>query len=481
VCDGKDNDCDGAVDESGPQPDGIDGTTDPNDPTRKLGDACGINVGECRQGRLGCVMGRVLCTGTIGPQPEDCDCKDNDCNGQVDDQADNGPALCGGDRRCAEVAAGVCQCAGPCRGGEFPCPQGLSCRSVPISGSMESAQLCVNDPCGDCATKTFINPTTNEPECGPGGTLPLCVCKGTAGCRAPCFNVTCGDEQRCATQGPAAGTCQPDTNCNFFGCQAGSACHNGSCVPNPCSPNPCATGEVCKPNADFTGHRCEGTCANVTCPAGEECKGGVCTPNGCGQACPAGQFCFAPVSDAGTSDAGTDAGADSGAEASTDAGVGSCGPSRCATEAGLPCSDGRYCNPLTGGCEDDPCSGVVCPTAQSCRNGECDWTPETGGTGGTGGTMGSGGRDGGSDSSAGTGGTSTGGTTGGAAGGGPTPPKGTWGLATGGGGCACRVGGEERRLASSGALLMALGVVVTAFRRKRRRPKGDARVAGGAQ
>ena len=141
---------------------------------------------------------------------------------------------------------------------------------MPISGSGESAQLCVNDPCGNCATKTIANSQTNMPECGPSGGLPLCVCKGTGGCRSPCFNVTCGDEQRCATQGPAAGTCQPDTNCNFFGCQAGNACHNGSCVPNPCQPNPCATGEVCKPNADFTGHRCEGTCANVPCPAGQE-------------------------------------------------------------------------------------------------------------------------------------------------------------------------------------------------------------------
>ena len=350
VCDGKDNDCDGAIDESGPRPDGIDGTADPNDPNRTLGDPCGVNIGECRQGRLGCVAGRVLCTGTIGPQPEQCDCKDNDCNGSVDDQVDGGSPLCGGDRRCAQVAAGVCQCAGPCRGGEFPCPQGLSCQSVPISGSTERAELCVNDPCGNCATKTVNNPTTNQPECGPMGGLPLCVCQGTAGCRNPCFNVQCGDEQRCATQGPAAGTCQPDTNCNFFGCQSGNACHNGSCVPNPCSPNPCATNEVCKPNADFTAHRCEGTCANVTCPAGQECKGGVCTPNGCGQACPPGQFCFPPA----PSDAGAEAGTDSGAEASTDAGVGTCGPTRCSTDSGPACADGRFCNPITGGCEDDP-------------------------------------------------------------------------------------------------------------------------------
>ena len=107
ICDGKDNDCDGAIDESGPQPDGIDGTADPNDTSRKLGDACGVNVGECRQGRLGCVAGRVLCTGTVGPQPEQCDCKDNDCNGQVDDEV--GRRFTALRRRQPEVRSGGCR------------------------------------------------------------------------------------------------------------------------------------------------------------------------------------------------------------------------------------------------------------------------------------------------------------------------------------------------------------------------------------
>src|SRR5690606_36495928 len=96
VCDGTDNDCDGEIDEPGPSPNGIDGTADPNDPTIVIGAPCGDAQGECSGGVYACVNGAITCQGGQQPTPEECDCKDNDCNGQVDD----GMNLCSAGKDC---------------------------------------------------------------------------------------------------------------------------------------------------------------------------------------------------------------------------------------------------------------------------------------------------------------------------------------------------------------------------------------------
>jgi len=78
-CDGLDNDQDGDIDEDWPA----------------LGAACGSDEGECETGRLVCAADRqgLSCERAVGPSPELCDGKDNDCNGEIDD----GPAeVCDG-------------------------------------------------------------------------------------------------------------------------------------------------------------------------------------------------------------------------------------------------------------------------------------------------------------------------------------------------------------------------------------------------
>ncbi len=67
-CDGKDNDCNGVVDNDIPG----------------LGEVCGSEVGECNLGETDCKNGKLVCAGETVPAEEICNGKDDDCDGTVD-------------------------------------------------------------------------------------------------------------------------------------------------------------------------------------------------------------------------------------------------------------------------------------------------------------------------------------------------------------------------------------------------------------
>ncbi|MBU1898903.1 hypothetical protein KKB55_14275 [Myxococcota bacterium] len=85
ICDGLDNDCDGAVDES----------------FEGMGEPCGSEVGVCEVGVRACDNGVEVCQGAVGATEERCDGEDNDCDGSVDE--DLSADIFESNERCAEA------------------------------------------------------------------------------------------------------------------------------------------------------------------------------------------------------------------------------------------------------------------------------------------------------------------------------------------------------------------------------------------
>ncbi len=427
VCDGLDNDCDGMIDEMGAPPDGITGTADPGMPSEVIGQACGDSVGVCKPGVWACGNGMFVCSGGVLPQPETCDCKDNDCDGTVDNQnPGNMPPLCSSGKSCVKSAAG-CGCAAPCGSGEFPCPGGQTCVPGTVEGTDGGmGSFCVANPCPDCLTATVKAGGTVV--CAPVGTPadpttcqapPVCACHGQTGCQAPCFGVTCPAGAVCAPTGANAGTSVADTCFNVPCSGCGKVCNGGVCQDDPCTATSCPTGEECKPSPDFTTFTCVKPCATVSCSSSQACVDGTCAAT-CAPACAAGQTCDMTQTPP------------------------ACVADKCAQS---PCTGTSCCDPLTGACGNCPCEGILCPTGATCQAGQC--VSQSGAVSSSSASS--------SSSSGGNGG--SGGATG------------VFGLATGGGGWLCSLAPDSARFADGRWALLALALAMG--RRRRRDRKGE--------
>ncbi len=160
-------------------------------------------------------------------------------------------------------------------------------------------------------------------------------------------------------------------------CPGASECVMGTCVAT-CFEGACPTGLVC----DVATNRCvEDGCIGVTCAEGERCTRGTCGDACAGIACPHGLVCQAgrciDLCD----------GASCGDCDACEPATGSCVP-RCTS---MTCPTGETCAPdgtciedacftttcgtgthCEGGTCIDDCEGALCPTGQECRDGVCD-------------------------------------------------------------------------------------------------------------
>ncbi len=186
TCDGKDNNCDGKVDEgcqcrNGESQDcytGSVGCTNQNG-SWQCTSPCQKGTQTCRGNRWENCVGETL------PQKETCDGNDNDCDGKVDeDFPTKGQHCTSGQGACVSSGKFVCKADG----------SGVECDASPSSGSAEICDGKDND-CDGQIDETF--PTKGQ-SCAVG--RGECEQTGTLICRTDGSGVTCGATPKAAKQ-----------------------------------------------------------------------------------------------------------------------------------------------------------------------------------------------------------------------------------------------------------------------------------------
>ena len=407
--------CDGFIGPDTEECDGLDNDCDgATDEGFGVGVECGPDDeipdnGYCDPGHEMCVGGMTQCVGGIPEQPEECNCVDEDCDGATDEDVE-----CAGGALCID-----CSCSMTCDVTlEFPCP-GDKCCECDLPGAPVGDCFCVActvacggescRACEECVAETCVTRACDDgcQICDPA--QDACVDR--------CSLITCGDGDECL-----CGECRP-INCYLPGheCEAGYRCEAAACVPDPCYTVSCSPPQFCRNG--FCHDPCE---EGLPCPEGFRCYDGACAEDPC-----YGVVCTTP-------------------------GV-TCEDGECPGDPGSECEGITCLAPLEchhGDCVEPPCYYIDCPTGYECRDGTC---VDLGGPG-----------DGGTDASDATG----------EAGDGPSDAGDETGhrevFATGAGGCTCRASGFGGDGGSTGVLLGLIGVALGLRRRRRpaRREEG---------
>ncbi len=343
ICNGKDDDCNGLTDD------------DPKDADLLVTTACGSAVGICRPGVLRCIGGMKSCEGGVQAEIERCNNVDDDCDGMVD----NGiaapgpcppPGLMLGSPVVGECvpAMNVCEPDGVggalwrCVGGVGPAAEACDGKDNDCDGTIDNGARCADDANFGCFEGSCLpRCASTEPECPANdvckdGLCQLAECAKKACPKGFACDVKRGCVDRCEKiTCPVAGTHCEDgvcTNCHATGCPSGQVCRLENCEPDPCAAKTCATGEYCRAGSCVKG------CQNINCAFGKSCRDGFCEIDKCSaKPCPQGQVCQPKD--------------------------GRCVANQCAS---IQCLPGQVCVPDLAKCVVDPCLVTTCAGDDIC-------------------------------------------------------------------------------------------------------------------